>query len=111
MILCSYSSTDQSTMKEICTFTRFLCMSIRQPQEIEMDMVVDASLYLWSQCKTVFQRFQTGSTDNPRYLQKMDNPAKASHLSNIYCMKLHLKLQWGHIEQNFLEVLCNISRV
>ena len=45
-------------------------------------MVVDACLLLWSRCKTVFQRFQTGSTDNPKYLQKMENPSKVSNSYN-----------------------------
>ena len=49
-----------------------------QREKIEVDMVIDAALYLWSKCKAVFQKFQTGSIDNPRYLQKMDNPHKVS---------------------------------
>ena len=49
-----------------------------QHEKIEVDMVIDAALYLWSKCKAVFQKFQTGSVDNPRYLQKMDNPHKVS---------------------------------
>ena len=41
-------------------------------------MIIDATLLLWRKCKDVFQRFQTGSTDNPKYLHKMDNPSKVS---------------------------------
>lgn len=43
-----------------------------------MDMIVDACLALWTRCKAVFQKLQTGATDNPRYLHKIDNPSKAS---------------------------------
>ena len=41
-----------------------------------MDMVTDACLWLWGKCKAVFQRYQTGASDNPRYLLKMENPSK-----------------------------------
>ena len=41
-----------------------------------MDIVVDTSLFLWSKCKAVFQKFQTGFVDNPRYLLKMDDYKK-----------------------------------
>ena len=47
-----------------------------QPESIEIDIVVDAALYLWNKCKTVFQKYQTGSLDNPKYLSRMENPTK-----------------------------------
>ncbi|KAK3608116.1 hypothetical protein CHS0354_004771 [Potamilus streckersoni] len=57
---------------------------------IEKDIVVDASLYLWSKCKTVFQKYQTGSLDNPRYLQKMENPNKWVYILDV----VHQSLCW-----------------
>ena len=47
-----------------------------QQESMDMDMMVDACLLLWKKCKEVFAKFQTGSTDNPKYLQKMENPSK-----------------------------------
>ena len=49
-----------------------------QPLKIEVDMVVDAALFLWNKTKSVFQKHQSGSADNPKYLQKMENPSKVS---------------------------------
>ncbi len=46
---------------------------------MDMDMIVDACLCLWNKCKSVFQKYQTGSQDNPKYLQKMDNPSKVGY--------------------------------
>ncbi|KAK7503699.1 hypothetical protein BaRGS_00005238, partial [Batillaria attramentaria] len=59
-------------------------------EKIEVDMVVDATLYLWGKCKAVFQKFQTGSIDNPRYLHKMDNPHKWMYLLDT----VHQALGW-----------------
>ncbi|KAL8594726.1 hypothetical protein ACOMHN_051672 [Nucella lapillus] len=64
-----------------------------QREKIEVDMVVDAALYLWSKCKAIFQKFQTGSIDNPRYLQKMDNPHKWMYLLD----SVHQALGWTGI--------------
>ena len=47
-----------------------------QPTKIEVDMVVDAALFLWNKTKSVFQKHQSGSSENPKYLQKMENPSK-----------------------------------
>ena len=47
-----------------------------QPETIEVDIIVDAALHLWNKCKTVFQKYQTGSLDNPKYLSRMENPTK-----------------------------------
>ena len=49
---------------------------VLQQSEIDMDMMVDATLMLWKKCKEIFAKYQTGSTDNPKYLQRMDNPSK-----------------------------------
>lgn len=62
-------------------------------EKIEVDMVVDATLFLWSKCKAVFQKFQTGSIDNPRYLHKMDNPHKWMYLLD----SVHQALGWTGI--------------
>jgi len=50
-----------------------------QPDTIEVDIIVDAALYLWNKCKQVFQKYQTGSVDNPKYLSRMENPTKVVH--------------------------------
>lgn len=44
--------------------------------EMDMDSVMDAVVFLWNKAKAVFQKYQTGSIDNARYLQKMENPSK-----------------------------------
>ena len=47
-----------------------------QYEDLDMDMITDACLWLWNKCKAIFQKYQTGASDNPKYLQKMDNPGK-----------------------------------
>jgi len=54
-----------------------------QPEQLDVDMVVDACLFLWNKCKSVFQRFQIGTTDNHKYLQKMENASKVRHRSVV----------------------------
>ncbi|XP_055958227.1 cilia- and flagella-associated protein 54-like [Patella vulgata] len=58
--------------------------------EVEIDIIVDAALFLWNKCKTVFQKYQTGSVDNPRYLYKMDQPHKWMYLLDT----VHQTLCW-----------------
>mgnify|MGYP001792112683 FL=1 len=41
-------------------------------------MIVDATLHLWNKCKAVFQKYQTGSLENWRYIQKMDHAGKVT---------------------------------
>lgn len=60
------------------------------PSGIEVDMVVDAALILWNKTKVVFQKHQTGSSDNPKYLTKMDNPSKWVFLLDV----VHKALCW-----------------
>ena len=60
-------------VKETFALVVFSCL---KPGDLDLDMVVDASLLLWNKCKAVFQRYQTGSIDNARYLQKMESPGK-----------------------------------
>ncbi|XP_046336681.2 cilia- and flagella-associated protein 54-like isoform X2 [Haliotis rufescens] len=62
-------------------------------ENIEIDMIVDAGLFLWNKCKVVFQKFQTGSVDNPRYLHKMENPNKWMFLLDA----VHQVLCWSGI--------------
>ncbi|XP_055883699.1 cilia- and flagella-associated protein 54-like isoform X2 [Biomphalaria glabrata] len=47
-----------------------------EKDKVEVDIVVDAALFLWSKCKAVFQKYQTGSVDTVKYLNRMDNPNK-----------------------------------
>ena len=50
-------------------------------------MMVDATLMLWKRCKEVFARYQTGSTDNPKYLHRMENAGKVRS-SDCYTCKV-----------------------
>ncbi|XP_041347318.1 cilia- and flagella-associated protein 54-like [Gigantopelta aegis] len=59
-------------------------------EKIEIDMIVDAGLFLWSKCKAVFQKYQTGSVDNYRYLSKMEHPTKWIYLLDA----VHQVLCW-----------------
>ena len=52
------------------------CWFFSQKSEVDLDMMVDATLMLWKRCKEVFARYQTGSTDNPKYLHRMENAGK-----------------------------------
>ena len=54
----------------------YIHLVISQYEDLDMDMITDACLWLWNKCKAIFQKYQTGASDNPKYLQKMDNPGK-----------------------------------
>ncbi|XP_053377953.1 cilia- and flagella-associated protein 54-like isoform X4 [Mercenaria mercenaria] len=60
------------------------------PETIEVDVIVDAALFLWNKCKAVFQKYQTGSVDNPKYLSKMENPTKWVYILDV----VHQLLCW-----------------
>nr|XP_034306398.1 cilia- and flagella-associated protein 54 isoform X5 [Crassostrea gigas] len=60
------------------------------PSKIEVDMVVDAALFLWSKAKSMFQKHQSGSSENPKYLQKMENPNKWVYILDV----VHKVLCW-----------------
>ncbi|XP_052780184.1 cilia- and flagella-associated protein 54-like isoform X4 [Mya arenaria] len=60
------------------------------PETIEVDIIVDAALYMWNKCKAVFQKYQTGSVDNPKYLSKMENPTKWVYILDV----VHQLLCW-----------------
>ena len=51
-----------------------------QKEELDQDMLVDATMSLWNRCKSVFQKYQTGFRDNPRYLLKIDKHKKVSRV-------------------------------
>jgi hypothetical protein len=46
------------------------------PSNIEVDIVVDAALILWNKTKTVFQKHQTGSSDNPFMMESKHSAAR-----------------------------------
>ncbi|XP_067928992.1 cilia- and flagella-associated protein 54-like [Watersipora subatra] len=59
-------------------------------ESVDVDMVVDATLYLWGKCKGIFQKHQTGSLENWRYIQKMEQAGKWVYiLENV-----HVILGW-----------------
>ncbi|XP_064633928.1 cilia- and flagella-associated protein 54-like isoform X3 [Lineus longissimus] len=64
--------------------------------EMDMDSVMDAVVFLWNKAKAVLQKYQTGSIDNARYLQKMENPSKWVYILHI----VHQVMGW-----------CNFSTV
>ncbi|XP_067860705.1 cilia- and flagella-associated protein 54 isoform X2 [Heptranchias perlo] len=49
----------------------------------DIDMVVDAVLFLWQKCKTVLQRGNFGMTGSTKYLKKLDNFGKWIHILSI----------------------------
>ncbi|XP_062618793.1 cilia- and flagella-associated protein 54-like [Saccostrea cucullata] len=55
------------------------------PSKIEVDMVVDAALFLWNKLGT-----QVGFLCNPKYLQKMENPNKWVYILDV----VHKVLCW-----------------
>ncbi|XP_063952273.1 cilia- and flagella-associated protein 54-like isoform X1 [Lytechinus pictus] len=66
------------------------CSKDLSADSVDLDMVVDATLFLWAKVKTVFQRVQTGASDSGKYLQKMDNPNKWVHILSV----LHEVVYW-----------------
>ncbi|XP_078410764.1 cilia- and flagella-associated protein 54 [Cetorhinus maximus] len=49
----------------------------------DIDMVVDAVLFLWQKCKTVLQRGNFGIIGSTKYLKKMDNFGKWMHILSM----------------------------
>ena len=47
-----------------------------QPSQMDLDVIVDITLLLWRKCKDVFQKYQTGSEDNYRWVTKLENFSK-----------------------------------
>ncbi|XP_078673131.1 cilia- and flagella-associated protein 54-like isoform X2 [Branchiostoma floridae x Branchiostoma belcheri] len=58
-------------------------------KQVDKDMVVDAVSFLWTRCRNVFQKVQTGSVDS-KFLLKIDNPEKWVHVLSI----IHEMLNW-----------------
>ncbi|XP_033102653.1 cilia- and flagella-associated protein 54-like isoform X3 [Anneissia japonica] len=81
-----------SSSDEMVQLAEVLYSCIRDPmaENIDRDMMVDATLFLWSKCKAVFQKFQTGAADSGKYLQRMDQPGKWVHILNI----IHEVMYW-----------------
>lgn len=61
-----------------------------------MDIINDALIFLWHKVKPVFQKYQTGSIDNARYLQRMENVNKVRTLWHFYfnLQRVFLKLSF-----------------
>ncbi|XP_071817646.1 cilia- and flagella-associated protein 54-like isoform X3 [Apostichopus japonicus] len=75
-----HSSTDNLVLlAEII----FACSRDPASNMMDKDMIVDATLLIWSKCKAVFQKFQTGASDSTKYLQRMENPGKWIHILSI----------------------------
>ncbi|XP_078090725.1 cilia- and flagella-associated protein 54 [Mustelus asterias] len=49
----------------------------------DVDMVVDATLFLWRKCKAVLQRGNFGIIGSTKYLKKLDNFGKWMHILSI----------------------------
>ncbi|KAH9512479.1 Cilia- and flagella-associated protein 54 [Bulinus truncatus] len=64
-----------------------------EKNKVEVDIVVDAALFLWSKCKAVFQKYQTGSVDGVKYIQKMDNRGKWTYILNV----VHQAIMWTNL--------------
>ena len=49
-----------------------------KPEKTDLDVVVDVTLLLWKKCKDIFQKYQTGSQDNYRWVTKLENFSKVN---------------------------------
>eukprot|EP00058_Branchiostoma_floridae_P024582 XP_002610072.1 hypothetical protein BRAFLDRAFT_125670 [Branchiostoma floridae] len=58
-------------------------------KQVDKNMVVDAVSFLWTRCRNIFQKVQTGSVDS-KFLLKIDNPEKWVHVLSI----IHEMLNW-----------------
>ncbi|XP_022098854.1 cilia- and flagella-associated protein 54-like [Acanthaster planci] len=68
----------------------YSCVKDPMAESVDRDMVVDATLFLWNRCKSVFQKVQTGASDSGKYLQKIDQPNKWVHILSI----VHEVMYW-----------------
>ncbi|RNA15266.1 cilia- and flagella-associated 54, partial [Brachionus plicatilis] len=53
------------------------------PEETDYDVAVDITLLLWKKCKEIFQKYQTGSHDNYRWVTKLENFSKWLYILNV----------------------------
>ncbi|XP_075253946.1 cilia- and flagella-associated protein 54-like isoform X5 [Convolutriloba macropyga] len=78
------ASKKPETIEDWLDFSSIMLRCLQHPQgSIDIDIVVDACLYLWNKCRTVFSKIQTGSTDVSTYvkaLQKTEQPQKMLQL-------------------------------
>ncbi|XP_038069719.1 cilia- and flagella-associated protein 54-like [Patiria miniata] len=68
----------------------YSCAKDPMAESVDRDMVVDATLFLWNRCKSVFQKVQTGASDSGKYLQKIDQPNKWVHILSV----VHEVMYW-----------------
>ncbi|CAF0930684.1 unnamed protein product [Brachionus calyciflorus] len=52
-------------------------------ENTDYDIVVDITLLLWKKCKDIFQKYQTGSHDNYRWVTKLENFSKWLYILNV----------------------------
>ena len=71
---------------------------------MDVDMVIDATLVLWTKCKAVFQRNQTGAPDNFKYLAKIENASQVGFILHIKysIFKLYTKVNTVFFLKNAL---------
>ena len=53
------------------------------PEATDLDIIVDTTLLLWRKCKDIFQKFQTGSEENYRWVFKLENFGKWLFILNV----------------------------
>jgi len=63
-----------------------------QPNDVNVDMIVDAALLLWNKCKAMLNRYQSPVITFPKCLARIDNVGKVSNilwfLFTSFCMYL-----------------------
>ncbi len=55
----------------------------KKTEKLDLDIMIDTTLMLWKKCKDVFQRYQTGSQDNYRWVSKLDNFSRVSKRKHV----------------------------
>jgi len=50
---------------------------------MDLDVIVDVTLLLWRKCKDIFQKYQTGSEDNFKWVTKLENFSKWLFILNV----------------------------
>jgi len=64
------------------------CQTPEQMEDFDVNLVVDAAVWLWNKCKLVFGRLQTGIINSPKFLEKIDNCGKVQ--VSVLCMFMYL---------------------
>lgn len=52
-------------------------------EKLDLDVMIDVTLLLWKKCKEVFQKHQTGTQDNYRWVAKLENLSKWLLILNV----------------------------